>query len=110
MAAILPDGTRKPLIRIDDWDFNWQNSYRFREPLFLPAGTVVEVEGHFDNSADNPRNPIKPPVKVHWGEGTHDEMFIGFIAVAKHGQDLTRPGEQDDLAKIIRDQRKPPGR
>jgi mono/diheme cytochrome c family protein len=109
MTALLPDGTRKPLIRIDDWDFNWQNTYKFRDPLFLPAGTVVEAEGHFDNSAENPRNPVKPPIDVHWGEGTHDEMFIGFISVAKHGQDLTRPGEEDDLGRILLDQRKKPG-
>ena len=28
-------------------------------------------------------------------------MCIGFIAVTKKGQDLTRPGEKDDLRQII---------
>ncbi|MDQ2844648.1 MAG: hypothetical protein M3Y72_27105, partial [Acidobacteriota bacterium] len=30
--ATLPDGTRKWLIRITDWDLNWQGVYRLREP------------------------------------------------------------------------------
>jgi peroxiredoxin len=28
----------------------------------------------WDNSADNPRNPTNPPVRVRWGEGSTDEM------------------------------------
>jgi hypothetical protein len=28
----------------------------------------------WDNSADNPRNPNKPPKPVYWGERTVDEM------------------------------------
>jgi hypothetical protein len=56
---------------------------------------------HFDNSAGNPRNPNKPPKPVSWGEATTDEMCIGFIAVTKKGQDLTRAGETDDLQQIF---------
>ena len=32
-------------------------------------------------------------------------MCIGFIAVTKKGQDLTRPGEKDDLHEIFMKQR-----
>ena len=32
-------------------------------------------------------------------------MCIGFIAVTKKGQDLTRPGEKDDLMEIFHKQR-----
>ncbi len=56
---------------------------------------------HYDNSAKNPRNPNTPPKDVKWGEATTDEMCIGFLAVTKVGQDLTRPGEKDDLHEII---------
>ena len=31
--AILPSGKRISLIRIDDWDFNWQDQYRYARPL-----------------------------------------------------------------------------
>ena len=31
-------------------------------------------------------------------------MIVGFIAVTKKGQDLTRPGEKDDLMEIFHKQ------
>ncbi len=78
-SAVLPDekSTRLPLIRIDDWNFNWQGTYAFTEPIRIPKGAWFEIEGHYDNSDKNPANPTKPPQLVHWGEQTNDEMFIG---------------------------------
>ena len=105
MSVTYPDGKNVDLVKIADWDFNWQNTYYFKEPLDLPKGSVVKLVAHFDNSADNPRNPNKPPRPIKWGEATTDEMSIGFIAVTKKGQDLTKPGEKDDLAEIFQKQR-----
>jgi peroxiredoxin len=104
MSVKFPDGRTQDLIRIDHWDFNWQVTYYLEQPLELPEGSVVKVVAHFDNSASNPRNPNKPPKDVAWGEATTDEMCIGFIALTKKGQDLTRPGEKDDLREIFRAQ------
>lgn len=104
MTVTYPDGRSQDLIKIDDWDFNWQYSYYLEEPLDLPRGSVVKVIAHFDNSAGNPRNPNNPPREVTWGEATTDEMCIGFIALTKKGQDLTRPGEKDDLHEIFAQQ------
>lgn len=72
--AALPDGSRKPLLRIDDWDFNWQDSYRYRQPIDLPAGTKLHMKYVFDNSATNLRNPSSPPVDVRYGPQSKDEM------------------------------------
>ena len=101
MKATLPDGKVVPLVRINDWDFGRQNTYYFREPIDLPKGTVLRVDAHYDNSVSNPRNPNSPPKEIRWGEATTDEMCIGFIALVKKGQDLTRPGEKDDLRSLI---------
>jgi len=101
MSLRFPDGREQDLVKIDDWDFNWQYSYYFEKPLDLPKGTVLNVVAHYDNSEANPRNPNKPPKLVKWGEATTDEMCVGFIAVTKKGQDLTRPGETDDLREIL---------
>jgi hypothetical protein len=105
MSLTFPDGRVQDLIKIDDWDFNWQYSYFFEKPLVLPKGTVLNVVAHYDNTASNPRNPNKPPKLVKWGEATTDEMCVGFIAVTKKGQDLTRTGEKDDLREIFQKQR-----
>jgi hypothetical protein len=79
--ARLPDGTVQPLIWIKDWDFNWQGQYRYTDPVKLPKGTRVELEYTYDNSSGNSRNPANPPVRVHWGEQTTDEMALVFLGV-----------------------------
>ena len=73
-GATLPDGTEIPLLRIDEWDFNWQGQYLYREPVILPKGTRIDVVIAYDNSADNPNNPRNPPQTVRWGEESFDEM------------------------------------
>jgi thiol-disulfide isomerase/thioredoxin len=105
MSVRYPDGRTEDLIKIPDWDFNWQNTYYFEKPIALPKGTVLKVVSHYDNSEDNPRNPNHPPKPVKFGEATTDEMCLGFIALTKKDQDLTRPGEKDDLRTILVRQR-----
>ena len=78
VVATMPDGRVEPMVWIKDWDFNWQGSYQFKQPMHLPAGTKVEVVSYFDNSSDNPNNPNSPPKPVGWGEKTTDEMCIAF--------------------------------
>jgi hypothetical protein len=79
--AHLPNGSVEPLIRIKDWDFNWQGAYQYAKPVSLPKGTRVEMEYTYDNSENNPRNPANPPVRVRWGEQTTDEMAVTFLSV-----------------------------
>ncbi len=74
-ASITPPGGRKrTVLWIPDWDFNWQDIYQLKVPLKLKAGTLLEMEIDYDNSAANPRNPNQPPQRVVWGPGTADEM------------------------------------
>ncbi|MEO7144018.1 MAG: hypothetical protein ABI165_11030 [Bryobacteraceae bacterium] len=73
-TAELPDGTKKCLIWIRDWDFTWQEQYHYAAPVRLPADTVLRMEFIYDNSAANPHNPNSPPKRVRWGSGTTDEM------------------------------------
>jgi len=79
--ARFPDGKVTPLIRINDWDFNWQGQYRYAEPVKLPKGTRVEMRYVYDNSAANPHNPSSPPKAVTFGEQTTDEMGFAFLLV-----------------------------
>jgi len=72
--ATLPDGSRRSLIRIDDWDINWQAVYNYRKPVSLPKGTVIAMRITYDNSAENPRNPSNPPIRVVGGNRSIDEM------------------------------------
>ena len=79
--AVFPDGGSRDLLSVPFYHFDWQRSYRLREPLFLPAGTVIEVTGSFDNSPQNRWNP-DPDQSVRFGEQSWDEMFIGYFNYA----------------------------
>jgi mono/diheme cytochrome c family protein len=101
MTATLPTGEVKTLLSIKDWDFAWQDRYYFKELVLLPKGTKLDAEIHWDNSAENPRNPSSPPVPVTWGEESKDEMgSISLIAVAHDQSDLKILNE--DLAQRTR--------
>ena len=85
-VATLPDGSERPLVRIDDWDFRWQDVYRFASPPVLPKGTTIRMRFTYDNSAANPRNPFNPPQRIVWGQNTTDEMgdlWMQFVPVRK---------------------------
>lgn len=95
MTATLPTGEVKTLLWINDWDFAWQDRYFFQQLVPLPKGTRLDAEVHWDNSADNPRNPSAPPVRVQWGEQSKDEMgSLTLIAV---------PHQESDLAVLQED-------
>lgn len=89
-TVTFPDGTKHPLIDVPDWDFRWQPSYRFKERMRLPRGSRIDVVARFDNSAQNPNNPNRPPKIVTWGEGSNDEMCVCFVAYTRDDEDLTK--------------------
>ena len=103
--ATLPGGARRPLILIRNWDFNWQDQYRYATPIPVPAGTKLEMEYVFDNSDANPRNPTHPASRVAWGWRSSDEMADVWIQVmtrtdedrARLGADVRRKMAAEDV-------------
>jgi len=81
--AELPDGSKIPLVWVDRWDFNWQITYTFSEPVQLPANTKIRVETVYNNSASNMNNPNDPPKTVGWGESKTDELAQLVLVFAK---------------------------
>lgn len=107
VTATLPDKSVKMLIDIRNWNYNWQDEYYYEKPFKLPAGTRLEVEAVFDNSADNPSNPRNPPQRVTWGEETNDEMlYCFFLMTAEKTEDLIHV-IFDNLAHDAKQPRKP---
>jgi len=95
--ATLPDGTKRSLIHIREWDFRWQHVYQYVSPFWLPKGTTLSMEYRYDNSAANVRNPEQPPKRARWGQRSSDEMGDLWIQV------LTR--DEPDLVALTRDVR-----
>ena len=73
-----PDGKHETLLHVPEYEFNWQHSYRFREPVLAPAGSRLRFTLWWDNSENNPHNP-DPTVDVRWGRPTHAEMSQGYM-------------------------------
>jgi peroxiredoxin len=85
-----PGGQPETILSVPAYDFGWQSYYTLKEPMILPAGTVIDCTAHFDNSADNPYNP-DPTKTVRWGDQTFEEMMIGYIDVdLPAGEGFTR--------------------
>jgi tetratricopeptide (TPR) repeat protein len=72
--ATLPDGKKQWLIRIPEWDLNWQGVFRMKNPITLPAGSTITMRYHYDNSTENVRNPNNPPKRVLGGNEATAEM------------------------------------
>jgi len=73
--AIQPNGDTINLVKVPSWDFHWQGTYNFRSFIKLPAGTVVHAYATYDNTINNPNQPLTHPRQVTWGENTTDEMY-----------------------------------
>ena len=76
-----PGGEQETLLKINNYNFNWQLTYRLEKPLLLQEGAKLEIAGYFDNSPNNPYNP-DPKATVKFGEQSWEEMMIGFIDIA----------------------------
>jgi hypothetical protein len=93
ITATPPQGSPFDLIWINDWDFNWQSLYQCEQPITLPAGTKVVLEGVHDNSAANIRNPYNPPRQITFGEQTSNEMTAALIQLI--------PKRESELPQMI---------
>ncbi len=90
---VWPDGRDEVLLDVPRYDFNWQTEFELVDPLHIPAGSRLIVEGHYDNSPRNRYNPA-PHREVYWGEQSWDEMFEGWIKYSIDSQDLSKPATE----------------
>jgi Tfp pilus assembly protein PilF len=101
--ATTPGKKRIWLIRIPDWNPDWQGVYRYREPVFLPKGSVISMRFTYDNSKGNPRNPNQPPKRVEAGNRAVDEMghlWLQVLPQERTGPDLAPPRQRGISADL----------
>jgi len=79
--AAYPTGDSETLLRVPNYDFDWQLSYYLASPKRLPAGSTIEATATYDNSANNPKNPDATKA-VRFGDQNWDEMMIGYFEAA----------------------------
>jgi uncharacterized protein (TIGR03437 family) len=90
------------LINIPDWDFQWQGTYLYKQPVGVQTGATLKVTAYYDNSASNPLNPNNPPKPVRWGEATTDEMCVAFFGFTLDALNVTPSSPQ--LSEVTLDQ------
>ena len=93
-TATFPNGETRTLLKVPQYNFNWQLTYYLDQPLALPAGTQLTATAYYDNSANNKYNP-DPAKEVYWGDQSWEEMLAGFVDLAipvnMNPVDLVRP-------------------
>jgi Flp pilus assembly protein TadD len=98
--ATLPDGTRRCLFRIQNWDFNWQGDYAYSKPVFLPRGTTLSMQYTYDNTTNNARNPNQPPRRVKYGLNSTDEMAELWLQLLPRNTNDLAILEKDNQPKV----------
>ena len=78
--CVTPSADTIPFIEIPEWDFQWQGIYSFPKVIKIPSGSTIYSEAYYDNTSANPDNPNNPPISVHLGESTKDEMMLVYFA------------------------------
>ncbi len=106
VVVTLPDKSQTQLVDVPDWDFRWQLTYGFKQPLKLPKGSVVSLEAVYDNSDANPNNPSHPLREVRWGEQTTDEMCLAFVTYTADEEHLTQGKAVPDIFDFARRSRR----
>ncbi len=91
------DGSKKLLLDVPRYDFNWQLQYKLAEPVEAPFGSKLLATGWYDNSANNPANP-DPLREVKWGPQTEDEMMLGYLEYYVPSQ---KPGEKLSVGETV---------
>lgn len=86
-------GEQSVLLDVPHYDFNWQHSYEFKDPVPLSSIDDLSFDATFDNSNNNPANP-DPSEFVTWGDQTNEEMAVVFYAVSE-------PREKPQLEKPV---------
>jgi len=94
-TATLPSGQAVPLLLIRNWDFHWQEFYRYAAPVALPRGTTVSMRITYDNSSAHQPKPGQQPRRVQYGPRSSDEMGDLWLQVL--------PSRPDDLPALARD-------
>jgi len=87
------DGSEVVALWVPNFDFNWQLNYVLDEPIFMPKGSTLETEFHYDNSPTNRFNP-DPTQTVHWGDQTWEEMMLGYYGTVDPDTLDTTEGQQ----------------
>ena len=100
---VYPDGRTEVVLSVPNYDFNWQRTYEFEQPIDVPAGTQIIHRTVYDNSANNAANPA-PEEEVRWGLQSAEEMLYGSVSYSWKRESSDAPIHSNltaDTAQLI---------
>ena len=86
LTLLRKNGTEQVMLDIRDWDFNWQSTYRFEQPLLMEPGDQIKLECRWDNTQANQDivdGVQQTPQYIEWGDGTGDEMCLYSVLMTR---------------------------
>jgi hypothetical protein len=92
LDLITPEGKRSTLINLPRYDFNWQRTYDFAEPIKIAAGSKLVATYVYDNSVRNAANP-DPNETVHWGDQSWEEMHYTSVYYQWADETVAKPSD-----------------
>ena len=82
-TAFYPDGKTELLLDVPKYNFNWQTGYKYATSKLIPAGTRIEMEFVYDNSAASGAEfGFDSNKSIRFGGPTTDEMDLAWITIA----------------------------
>ena len=100
VGQVTPTAATQDLIKIHDWDFDWQNTYYFEKPIDAAQGLGRQASSPTTTTRrTTPATRTARPSSSSWGEATTDEMCIGFIAVTRRGRTSPSPARRTTSAR-----------
>ena len=105
MTVTFPDGRTQDLIKIDDWDFNWQNTYYFEKPLDLPKGLGRQGGRPLRQLGRQPPQPEPAAPRTSPGARRRPTRCASASSPSpRRARTSPGPGEKDDLIDIFKSQ------
>jgi tetratricopeptide (TPR) repeat protein len=96
--AELPGGEKQWLLWIRNWDFHWQDQYRYEQPVALSKGTTLRMEYVYDNSTRNRNRTAAHAGRVAFGGQSTDEMgdlWLRLVPKDAAGAELLARGHRE---------------
>lgn len=92
--AVTPARDTIPLVFIPKWDYKWQEMYRMKKLTKIPAGSILTIDGSYDNTSQNPYNPNSPPATVYSAKNMDSKMemftlLMIYVPYKEGDEDLT---------------------
>ena len=80
--AVLPNGIERTLIRIEEWDFDWQDMYTFESPVALPIAAGWMLAADPDAVVRQPRYAIRVAEELDGALGEDHPLVLDLLAAA----------------------------